>query len=156
MRLPLKWRLFHLVNYLLLFIFLFLLIFFVRLFFDRNMESEFLFLNMLLITGLFFLTTNFISNLWIFYRFFPNKAIPGKVCIFHTIITIAYVVTLLCFLSLCILGLNEELRGEQDDNTGLVALFVMFPVFSFVVLSLFCNYRPESTLKEIKTNRSIL
>lgn len=147
MRLPIKWKLFHFANYVQLFSFLLLFGLVLKTLSDQKMLAEFVLLSVLFCTGLFLIIVNYVLNLYIIYKYFPNRTFQGKTATFYFIATIIHLLLLAGFLLLCLFALNEELNADTGDNTGMIMLFILFTLFLTGLFILIMQFQVKKFLE---------
>jgi hypothetical protein len=130
MLLPFKWKLFRFVNYFMALIFLIFLCFLVNFFIKDSIEADAILWVILIIIGIVSIILNSIFNLYVSYKFFPDKILQGKPKSIYIISTILYSIALIGLLALSLFGLNEELNESSEDKTGLIAVIVLFFLFA--------------------------
>ena len=122
MQLPLKWKVFRFANYIMAFIFLFFLCFVIYSITKDRFDSEgFLLLMIATLTCMLIIILNCILNLFLSYKFFPDKMLQGKTKLIYIVSTVFYSIALLGLIALSLYGLNEELKEPEDDKAGLIA-----------------------------------
>ena len=130
MQLPFKWKLFRITNYLMAFIFLIFLCLLINSIIRDNIEGDTISGVILAMIGIVTIILNSLFNLFLSYKFFPNKILQGKTKGIYIISTILYSIVLIGLLALSLFGLNEELKEPDEDKTGLTAAIVLLSLFA--------------------------
>jgi hypothetical protein len=125
---PVKWKIFFALNFVLsLPALAFLILFFIN-FLNNFRTSEDYFFGFLFIFGLLMITLNGFLNIYLIQRFFPDKLLPVSIKRLNTISLVLNILVATGILILCIYAASLEFGRDYGarDSGGKIALAVIF------------------------------
>jgi len=137
----LKWKLFALANYLLLFVYGFLFLGALRFTAEFVNPDEKLGSFTPFMISLFIIFFNCVFNLYIFHIYFPHKLLSRRKEILYLISTILFVAALILVLVSILQAYNEELNPDPEDDFAYVILSFFFLTLSLGLFVLICQLK---------------
>ena len=125
---PLKWKIFLGLNFLLSLPALIYFILFLIDFLNSYSRQRFYVIAFAFMFGLLVITVNGFLNIYILQRFFPDKLLPPGVKRLNSISLVVNSVASVALLLLCIYGAKEEFGADREDESsrGKIAVFSFF------------------------------
>jgi len=125
---PLKWKIFLGLNFLLSLPALIYFILFLIDFLNTYSRHGLYFIAFAFLFGLLVIAVNGFLNIYILQRFFPDKLLPPGIKRLNSISLVVNVVASVGLLLLCIYGAKEEFGPGNEDKSsgGKIALFSFF------------------------------
>jgi hypothetical protein len=140
MKLPLKWKLFRFVNYLLLVAFLFLLILVMNAAVKGALVQSLIIISVLISIESLLIILISLLNLYITYKFFPHKMLYGRIKKLYTVSAFVYALTLSGLIYFLITAISEELNSRQDDNTGTILIIIFACMLAMGIFSVIMQF----------------
>ena len=151
--LPLKWKLYRIINYLLLFSGAIISLSFIRLI-VRPTDKLYLLVTSLFSLAFFFVATQAFINLAIMVKTFPDKLLSRNKSRWHALALFLNVIScsglIFAFFSL----ISEIYRSDPFDRAGLLIMFLIISVL--IVLLLYIFYCQLSLKKYLKLKNTVL
>lgn len=125
---PVKWKIFFALNFVLSLPALTCLILLIISFLNSYRRNEDYFIALFLIFGLLMITLNSFLNVYMIQRFFPDKLLPVPVKRFCILSLVMNILVAIGILVLCIYGASIEFSRDNDgrDSSGRTALTIIF------------------------------
>ena len=151
--LPLKWKLYRIINYLLLFSGAIISLSFIRLI-VRTADNLYLLVTSLFSLAFFFIASQAFINLFIMLKTFPDKLLGGAKSRWHAFSMFLNVISfsglIFAFFSL----ISEIYRSNPFERTGLLIMFFIISVL--IVLLLYIFYCQLSLKKYLRLKNTSL
>ena len=148
--LPLKWKIFRVINFIHLFFSFVLFILMLKFIVDSRFSlPESLFVLPIIAIGF-----NCYLNLHVVRRFFPDKLLPDQVKNFKNVLFILNIFIALALIGVLIIGAESEFSSESsDDISGKIALAVFFLMCIEQIYILILQFQISDFLKDNYRNK---
>ncbi len=145
--LSLKWKLYRVINYLLLFSCAITFLTFIRLT-VRTTEREYMLVSFLFSLVFFFIATQAFINVILMVKTFPDKLLSGAKNSWHVFAMLLNVISFSGLIFAFINLLSEIYRSNPFDKTGLLIMFFIISVLILLLLFVFyCQLSLKNYLK---------
>ena len=135
---PVKWKIFLALNFILSLPALVCLILLVISFLNSHRRNYDYFLPYLLLSGMLLITINGFLNIYIMQRFFPDKLLPAGIKSLNILSVLLNILISIGIMIVCIYGASEELgrHNYERDASGKIALTIIFVLWLVQVVVL--------------------
>lgn len=145
-----KWKLYGIVNYLLLVLSVVYIIAMVLVAFSSGKDVDFVIAFISICTGFLVLFFNSFVNIYIIRRFFPDKILTPHASLLNLIALVAGLLITAALSLITFFGFREEfiLKTETDDNIGRITVLVLGFTILLQYYSLLMQFQVNAFLKD--------
>lgn len=145
---PVGWKLFIIINYLLLFVFFFVFASLCVFLENDPVEKSDMITFIPFFTGSFLIMLNALFTIIHYHRHYPEKPFSRKTYLFFLFHTGFYLLSILALSFLVILGFIEETGSSSLDSTGLTLLVILCILLLICIYSFAFQIRLKKTLEK--------